>query len=56
VKECFTERLGVCLSACIEGILRLFNVSTCIESSQYYLRNDCDCKAVEGLNIFEKLS
>jgi hypothetical protein len=29
--------------------------STCIESSQYLLRNDRYCKAVEGLNIFEKL-
>ncbi len=28
---------------------------TCIESSWYFLRNDCDCQAVEGLNIFEKL-
>ncbi len=30
--------------------------STCIESSRYFLRNDCYCKAVEGLNTFEKLS
>ncbi len=30
--------------------------STCIESSRYFLRNNCYCKAVEGLNIFEKLS
>jgi hypothetical protein len=30
--------------------------STCIESSQYFLRNDHYCKAVEGLGIFEKLS
>ncbi len=29
--------------------------STCIESSQYFLRNNHYCKAVEGLNIFEKL-
>ncbi len=30
--------------------------STCIESSSYFLQNDCDCKAVEGLDIFEKLN
>ncbi len=30
--------------------------STCTESSEYFLRNDHDCKAVEALNIFEKLS
>jgi hypothetical protein len=29
--------------------------STCTESSEYFLRNDRDCKAVEGLDIFEKL-
>ncbi len=22
-------------------------ISTCTESSQYFLRNDCDCKAVD---------
>ncbi len=30
--------------------------STCTESSEYFLKNDCDCKAVEALDIFEKLS
>jgi hypothetical protein len=28
-------------------------VCTCTESFEYFLRKDCDCKAVEGLNIFE---
>ncbi len=30
-------------------------ISTCAESSQYFLRNDRYRKAVEGLDIFEKL-
>ncbi len=30
--------------------------STCIESSRYFLKNDQYYKAVEGLDIFEKLS
>ena len=29
--------------------------STCTESSEHFLRNDSDCKAIEGLDIFEKL-
>ncbi len=29
---------------------------TCIDSSLFFLRNDRYCKAVEGLDIFEKLS
>ncbi len=37
---------------CIEGILRLF----IIFHLQYFLRNNRYCKAVEGLDIFEKLS
>jgi hypothetical protein len=25
-------------------------ISTCTESSQYFMRNDCDCKAVDPYN------
>ncbi len=32
------------------------SVFNCTESSEYFLRNDCDCKAVVALDLFEKLS
>ncbi len=50
------RKMVIFLSACVEGILQSFAFSKCTESSQYFLRNDHDCKAVEALNIFEKLS
>ncbi len=44
------------LSACIEGILPLFTNFYLHRKFSIFLRNICDCKAVEGLDIFEKLS
>jgi hypothetical protein len=50
-----SERLVIFLSACIEGILRLLPIFYLHRKFSIFLRNDHDCKAVEGLNIFEKL-
>ncbi len=56
VKECLRERTVIFLSACVEGILRLFTIFYLHRKFLIFLRNDRDCKAVEGLDIFEKLS
>jgi hypothetical protein len=40
------------LSACIEGILQLFTIFYLHRKFSIFLRNDCDCKAVEALEIF----
>jgi hypothetical protein len=56
VKECFIERSVVCLSLCVEGILQLFTNFYLHRKFLIFLRNYRDCKAVEGLDIFEKLS
>ncbi len=44
------------LSACVEGILQLSSNFYLHRKLSMFLRNDCDCKAVEALDIFEKLS
>jgi hypothetical protein len=44
------------LSAWVEGILQLFTIFYLHRKFSIFLRIDCDCKAVEGLDIFEKLS
>ena len=50
VKECFTERLVICLSACIEGILRLFTNLYLHRKGQIFSRNDSDFKDVDLYN------
>jgi hypothetical protein len=42
------------LSACIEGILQLFTNVSLQRKLSIFLRNYCDCKAVEAPDIFEK--
>ncbi len=44
------------LSVCVEGILWSFTNFYLHRKFLIFLRNDRDCKAVEALNIFEKLS
>jgi hypothetical protein len=43
-------------SACVEGILQVFTNFYLHRKFSIFLRKDRDCKAVEGLDIFEKLS
>ena len=43
------------LSACVEGILRLFANFYLQRKFSIFFTNDRDCKAVEALDIFEKL-
>ncbi len=43
VKECFTERSEIFLSACVEGILRLFTIFYLHRKFSIFLRNVCDC-------------
>ncbi len=31
-------------------------ISTCTESSQYFLKNDCDCKAVDPYNTRKRFA
>jgi hypothetical protein len=40
---------------CVEGILRSFTIFYLHRKVSIFLRNDGDCKAVDALNIFEKL-
>jgi hypothetical protein len=51
----FIRKIGYFFSVCIEGILQLFTIFYLHRKFSIFLRNDCDCKAVEGLDIFEKL-
>ncbi len=39
---------------CIEGILQVFTIFYLERKFSIFLRNDRDCKAVEGLNILRK--
>ena len=41
---------------CIEGIVQLFTNFYLHRKFSIFLRNNCDYKAVEALDIFEKLS
>jgi hypothetical protein len=41
--------------ACVEGILQLFTNFYLHKKFLIFLRNNCDCKAVEALDIFEKI-
>jgi hypothetical protein len=43
------------LSVWVEGILQLFTNFYLQRKILIFLRNDRDCKAVEALDIFEKL-
>jgi hypothetical protein len=43
----FTERLVIFLSACTEGILRLFTTFYLQRKFSIFLRNDHDCKVVD---------
>ncbi len=36
---------------CVEGILQLFTIFYLHRKFSIFLRNDCDCKAVENLDI-----
>jgi hypothetical protein len=45
------ERLVIFLSACIEGILQLFTNLYLHRKLSIFIRNDCDCKAIDLLNI-----
>ncbi len=47
VKECLWERTVIFLSACIEGILRLFTNFYMQRNILIFLRNDRDCKYVD---------
>ncbi len=50
------RKIGNFLSACVEGILRLFTIFYLHRKFLLFLQNNRDCKAVEAPNIFEKLS
>jgi hypothetical protein len=50
------SKIGIFFSACVEGILQSFTNFYLHRKFSIFLRNDCDWKAVEGLDIFEKLS
>jgi hypothetical protein len=52
----FIRKISFFFSARIEGILRFFTNFYLHREFSLFLRNDRDCKAVEGLDIFEKLS
>ncbi len=51
----FYKILVICLSACVEGILRLFTIFYLHRKFSVFLRKGRYCKTVEGLDIFEKL-
>jgi hypothetical protein len=55
-KRVLIRKIGNFLSACIEGILQLFSIFYLHRKFSIFLRNNGDCKAVEGLDISEKLS
>jgi hypothetical protein len=46
----------ISLSVWVEGILGLFNIFYLHRKFSIFLRDDCDCKAVEAPDMFEKLS
>jgi hypothetical protein len=49
------RKIGNFFSACVEGIVRLFTNFYLHRKFSIFLRNDHDCKAVEGLDIFKKI-
>ncbi len=52
------RKIGNFFSACVEAIaiVQFFTNFYLHKKFSIFLRNDHDCKAVEGLDIFEKLS
>jgi hypothetical protein len=55
VNKCESERWVIFLSACVEGLVPLFTIFYLHRKFLIFLRNNCDCKAVEALDTFEKL-
>jgi hypothetical protein len=54
-KRVLIRKIGSLSFSVLEGILQLFTIFYLHRKCLIFLRNDRDCKAVEGLNIFEKL-
>ncbi len=48
------RKIGIFFLACVEGIVQLFTNFYLHIKFSIFLRNDRDCKALEGPNIFEK--
>ncbi len=55
-KRVLIRKIGYFFSSFVEGIVRLFTNFYLHRKLLIFLRNDRDCKAVESLDIFEKLS